>query len=236
MVEYTLFGQKINFDSAMVKYFDLKYLIGEKVKEAQRSFFEWYQECGSFEAVAKTYIEQATKLVGKLALKSAYDSVASLEDTLPYRTYLEASFSQSEKMGFALLSGCRTTLAEIQRLSPQEKNNMYSLPQFRNLLFAPIEKDFWTAYALHMHLLNRAFNEINYPNLYTAPSEEESMAIFQKATKSHNEKEKLLIQALELWPLNEKLVGYIYVNYPQERSTIINIMHSFHEEISMDDE
>ena len=72
MLEYTLFGRQVIFQTASERFFDLQYAGWGACEKAKREFSSWYDNCRSIENVLHGYRGIVGKLIESLAIQPLY--------------------------------------------------------------------------------------------------------------------------------------------------------------------
>ncbi|WP_308542401.1 hypothetical protein [uncultured Oscillibacter sp.] len=96
-------------------------------------------------------------------------------------------------------------------------------------LFQGIESSLRTAYQAHMELVNRRKGAGYIRSTFDF---DRSAALFENAKKLPERREELLVQAVTLCPWNQKLMQYVFLEYPDERKEICAIAKRFRVDLS----
>lgn len=79
MLEYTLFGRQVIFQTASERFFDLQYAGWVACEKAKREFNNWYDNCKSIENVLHGYRGIVGKLIESLAIQPLYAQLKQYE-------------------------------------------------------------------------------------------------------------------------------------------------------------
>lgn len=109
-----------------------------------------------------------------------------------------------------------------------QKSKLYENDETFRLLFSAIESSINYSFSSHLHLINDRI-EGYYSSVFNT---DKADALFNSAKKTPEKEESLLVEAFSYCPWNFMLYKYIFINFPNERTSILKIASRFNIDLS----
>ena len=97
MSEYMLFGERVTFSDAMMRYSELRYSAATALDIASKTFKSWYASCSDIETVLRSYTAEAVSLANALSCDCLFDDLPEMEIfDVSKDTYNDACFDVTQ--------------------------------------------------------------------------------------------------------------------------------------------